>query len=83
MYSCDLKQVLKENPEMNWIHSDKNGFVYLSQYEPRYWGWTEKSGRFMACNLKVLYKVHYFGHWQDSVTKLRTDIDKKYFLPKK
>jgi len=80
MYSVELNDLAKEYPQMNFIHCDKNGFVYLSQYEPRYWGWTEKSGRWMASNLKILYGVKCYLDWRDSVFEIRDYIDKKYYL---
>ena len=82
MYSKDLKQLAEQYPMMNFISTDENGFVYLSQYEPRFWGFTEKSKKWMACNIKCLYGVSFDGFWKESKKVIKLDISEKYYLPK-
>jgi len=79
MYSVELKNLADKYPEMNFIHCDGNGFVYVSQYEPRYWGFTSKSKRWMACNLKCLYGIKCFLDWEDSVIEIRDNVEMKYY----
>tara|TARA_R110001606_G_scaffold134259_1_gene270567 strand:+ start:719 stop:1126 length:408 start_codon:yes stop_codon:yes gene_type:complete len=88
-YTCSLQEWTKvvdthiHDGRMNFIHCDQNGMIYVSQGEPRMWGFSDKAVRFMSSNLKCVsydFDITFDGKWKDSVYQLHPNVHKDNFV---